>query len=95
MNPERWVQLERLYHAALDQEPDERPAFLAAACEGDEELRVEVESLLTQSVPTVALKEWELIAEHVGTHTVPTGGARLGLYHIVGPLGEGELSNTR
>ncbi|MGH9943876.1 MAG: hypothetical protein ACRD9R_16145 [Pyrinomonadaceae bacterium] len=46
MKAERWQQVERLYHAAREREAEGRAAFLAAACEGDEELRHEVESLL-------------------------------------------------
>ena len=46
MNPERWRQIDQLLEAALEREPDERAAFLAAACEGDKSLRLEVESLL-------------------------------------------------
>ncbi len=47
MNPERWRQIEDLYHAALEREESERPAFLEQACGGDEALRREVESLLS------------------------------------------------
>jgi serine/threonine-protein kinase len=46
LTPTRWQQIEELYHAALERAPDERAAFLAEACAGDEELRREVESLL-------------------------------------------------
>jgi non-specific serine/threonine protein kinase/serine/threonine-protein kinase len=46
MKPERWRQVEALYHAALEREPGERVAFLAEACAGDETLRREVDSLL-------------------------------------------------
>lgn len=46
MTPERWQCIERLYHTALERDTDERAAFLAAACAGDEALRGEVESLL-------------------------------------------------
>src|SRR6185295_16660735 len=46
MEPERWQQVETLYLAALERTADERAAFLAAACAGDEALRCEVESLL-------------------------------------------------
>ena len=35
-----------LYHAALARAPEERAAFLVEACDGDEALRQEVESLL-------------------------------------------------
>ena len=43
MLPERWRQVERLYHAAWNQSPGERANFLAEACGGDEELLREVE----------------------------------------------------
>jgi hypothetical protein len=46
MKPERWQQIERLYHAALKREPDARAAFLDDTCAGDEALRSEIESLL-------------------------------------------------
>jgi eukaryotic-like serine/threonine-protein kinase len=46
MKPERWRQVEELYHAALEREPEARAAFLAQACAGDDALRREVDSLL-------------------------------------------------
>ena len=46
MTPERWKQVEELFHAALAQEPGQRAAFLVRASSGDEELRLEVERLL-------------------------------------------------
>src|SRR5580704_12192762 len=56
MDPERWREIERLYHLALEQEPAEQDRFLADACQDDAELRAEVESLLTQSGST-----WRLV----------------------------------
>ena len=46
MMTERLRQIERLYHAALEQSESECAAFLQTACAGDEALRREVESLL-------------------------------------------------
>ncbi|HEX9639384.1 MAG TPA: protein kinase [Acidobacteriota bacterium] len=46
MNRERWQQVDRVFAAALERGPEDRGAFLAQACAGDEELRREVESLL-------------------------------------------------
>ena len=45
MNPERWRQVEELYHAARECGPDRRAALLSPA---DPEVRREVESLLAQ-----------------------------------------------
>ena len=49
-SPTRWGTIERLYHSALARSVNERAAFLAEACAGDEQLRREIESLLAQDM---------------------------------------------
>jgi hypothetical protein len=39
MTPERWQQIEKIYHAVLEREPESRDAFLDEACTGDKGLR--------------------------------------------------------
>lgn len=51
MTPERWRQIERVYSSALEFEENQRCEFLGRACAGDEELRIEVESLLASHWP--------------------------------------------
>ncbi len=46
MKPERWQKLDRLFHSALERQPEERAAFLDEACAGDQQLRREVEALI-------------------------------------------------
>ena len=46
MASDRWSKIKSLYIAARQLQPQHRPAFLQSACEGDEEIRDEVESLL-------------------------------------------------
>src|SRR5271154_432272 len=46
MKPERWQELERIYHGAMQCEESQRHAYLERACATDQTLRVEVESLL-------------------------------------------------
>ena len=46
MTPDRFDEIERICHAALDQPADTRAAYLDAACAGDANLRADVESLL-------------------------------------------------
>ena len=36
MKPERWRQMEEVYHAALERDAGERASFLDEACAGDE-----------------------------------------------------------
>jgi Tol biopolymer transport system component/predicted Ser/Thr protein kinase len=49
MRPDRWRQVEQLYHSALERDKPARDAFLREACREDEELRCEVRSLLDQT----------------------------------------------
>jgi serine/threonine-protein kinase len=46
MTPARFQTIEQIFLAALEQEPDQISAFLDTACDGDQALRREVETLL-------------------------------------------------
>ena len=46
MTPERWQQIDQLFHSALERHSSERAVFLSQACAGDDSLRSEVESLI-------------------------------------------------
>ena len=46
MTPERWRRISKLYHEAHARTPQEREVFLRTQCAGDDELYVEVASLL-------------------------------------------------
>src|SRR5215510_5184558 len=100
MKPERWKQIERLYHAALEHEPDARDAFLAQACAGDEELRREVEKLLRYygaagsfiQGNALAIEARRLEPEELsqtGPKWLP--GQRIGAYKILALLGRGGM----
>jgi len=65
MDERRWRQVEALYHSVLEREPHEREAYLLEACQGDGELRREVESLLRQDVSRSGVLDrpaWEAAA---------------------------------
>src|SRR4026208_740410 len=47
MKPDTWQKVDELFEAALEREPKDRAAFLAAACGNDRELRREVEKMLS------------------------------------------------
>ena len=46
MTPERWQQVEKVFHGALEREPRERAVFLEQACGEDTWLRNKIDALL-------------------------------------------------
>jgi serine/threonine protein kinase len=97
MNPERWQQIERLYHSALAQDPARLVSFLDEACRDDADLRREVQSLLVQSSSTEALVDqsaWAAVDALAGTQTALKPGGTLGPYAIIGMLGRGGMGEV-
>jgi eukaryotic-like serine/threonine-protein kinase len=47
MTPERWQQVKGIFDSAIKYRPEQRGIFLSQACSGDDELRSEVESLIS------------------------------------------------
>jgi serine/threonine protein kinase/WD40 repeat protein len=93
MDPERWQQVEHLYHAALEREPEQRGAFLAEVCNGDQELYQELESLLA------AEEKAGTVFEHPAWALSPPSqfqrpGAQLGPYRIEALAGAGGMSTV-
>ncbi|HME00902.1 MAG TPA: protein kinase [Terriglobia bacterium] len=104
MGPERYRQIGRLYHAALEREPGQRSAFLKEACVGDEDLRREVESLLAQDdgsdgfLEAPALEVAARALAHDGTEANNTtgtaallAGRTISRYRLLEKLGEGGM----
>ncbi len=86
MQPERWRQIERLYHAALERPLDLRRAFLLDACAGDGELQNEVESLLARAGGQFLKTESEITPMQTGTQVGP--------YKLETPLGAGGMGEV-
>ena len=98
MKPERWQKIEGIYHAALEREEGQRAAFLNEACGGDESLRREVESLLTQEGETGSFLEApalevaaKVMAEDSGRSLL---GRQLGSYQVLSLLGTGGMGEV-
>jgi serine/threonine protein kinase/formylglycine-generating enzyme required for sulfatase activity/cephalosporin-C deacetylase-like acetyl esterase len=94
MEPDRWRQVEGLYHAALERDPEVRAAFLAEASGGDKELLDEVQSLLEQHTGDSRLDRavWEPGREPTGTRFA--AGTQLGQYRIEAALGAGGMGEV-
>jgi eukaryotic-like serine/threonine-protein kinase len=95
MTPERFQQIEELYHAAREGSAAERAALLSQA---DPELRQEVESLLAVQVTSGFMDRppLENAAQLLQDLTAAewTAGARLGPYQIESKLGEGGMGQV-
>src|SRR2546425_1002843 len=98
MNPERWQQIEQLFHSALGQDKGERAAFLAQACLGDERLHEEVESLLTshdQATSFIEMPAGDAAAELLEErHTRLTPETMVNRYKILSLLGKGGMGEV-
>ncbi len=102
MTPERWRQVEEMFHAALTRSERDRAAFLADACAGDEALLREVNSLLAQHVSNGGLLDGSAAAtaaplvSDIGASKLT--GRRIGGYEVharIGAGGMGEVYRAR
>src|SRR5690348_14225483 len=96
MDPQRWQEIERLYHAAAELEGGARAAFLAQACGGDDDLRQEVESLLAGGAAGAAFMEapvLELAARELAGSEMPVKSS-YAHYRILEKLGEGGMGTV-
>jgi eukaryotic-like serine/threonine-protein kinase len=93
MTPERWRQIEEIFHGALDRAPADRSEFLDRHCGGDAELRAEVESLLAEQVADAFLAVPIGSAAHAVSRQTADAriGQRLGAYRLTGLIGQGGM----
>src|SRR5688572_19622205 len=94
MTPDRWQQIEQLYHAALEQPEAQRDAWLTHACAADEELRTEIESMLAVDASAVAFFSAPpavLRDVTIGSVGMLAPNDMLGSYRIVRLLGRGGM----
>ena len=63
MDAQRWRRVEELYFAALERAVEERGEFLIAVCGADDELRRDVQTLLSKSQEAILDRPpaWELL----------------------------------
>jgi eukaryotic-like serine/threonine-protein kinase len=102
----RWIELQRLYHAALERPAGERAAFVAQAAAHDEWLRRELKSLLAHDrpddvfldQPAIGVAARELMSGQPATPELPGEfrevPAAIGGYRILSLLGEGGMGTV-
>ncbi|MFL6333374.1 MAG: protein kinase domain-containing protein, partial [Pyrinomonadaceae bacterium] len=98
MTPERWQQIEEVFHAAAARPPAVRAAFLAQACAGDETLRREVECLLAaheEAASFMNAPALEAAAERLaGEQADLMPGKTIAHYKILSLLGAGGMGEV-
>src|SRR5688572_18470647 len=98
MTVDRWRQVEDLYHAALARPTEDRAAFVAEVCAGDDGLQREVSSLLAGesyaagflSLPAARVAGSAMV-DHADSTLI---GERLGAYAVHSLLGIGGMGNV-
>ncbi|HEX4948960.1 MAG TPA: protein kinase, partial [Blastocatellia bacterium] len=98
MTPERWQRIEKLYQDSQDRTPEERVAWLAEVCAGDETLRRDVEALLAANehasgflnTPAFKLEAQQLAAPAI----ILPSGEQFNHYQILSQLGVGGMGEV-
>jgi len=89
MTTERWLRIQALFSEAVDTPPGRRGQWLREACEGDDDLLRNVESLL------LAGEEAESFLEHaIQEAAVAVVHQRIGPYQLVRSLGRGGMGTV-
>ncbi len=104
MHPERWRQIDRMFHSALNVEASRREAFLLETCSGDESLRLELERLLAlhsqaddflespaANLAAVAMSTLESLSSDPSDLDDSLVGQTISHYRILGALGSGGM----
>jgi eukaryotic-like serine/threonine-protein kinase len=103
MTPERWGRIKEIFGAAFERPVAERSAFLDSACQGEPELRAEVDRLLAESVgesdaalpATGEINPLEpgLYTRTLGEHD-PVPGTVIDVYHLLQRIGTGGMGEV-
>ena len=94
MTPERWRQVEDVYHAVMAHPAGERAGIVADLCANDPTLRAEVESLLTHAKEASAFLETPAFGAASVALEGPLIGRRFGSYVVRSLLGVGGMGEV-
>src|SRR5215204_2262324 len=94
-DPQRWQRVKEIFDGALERQGDERAAFLDRACDGDADVREEVESLLRSYEVAGSFMESPAVAHAADAlEQKLAAGQRVKHYQIVNLIGEGGMGEV-
>ena len=100
MSDERWQRIEEVFHRVADLAPSQRDDFLTSACAGDQDLRLQVESLLANDdsddsrdrlIETAVSQAVGKLPDDPPARREELIGQRIGPYLISELIGEGGM----
>ena len=94
MHPDQWERVKSVFEATLDLVAADRAAFLDRACDGDESVRAEVESLLAsqdESGRFMAGHALDFASLRGNAREAVMAGRQFGQYRIVREIGHGGM----
>ena len=97
MSAERWQRVKEIFEGALERQGAEREEFLERCCDGDTDVREEVESLLRSYEVAGSFMESPAVAHAADDLTKDqklTPGQRVKHYQIVNLIGEGGMGEV-
>ncbi len=98
MTPDRWRQINELFHAALTLDAQSREAYLSEVCRGDAGLRQEVESLVAGHESAKASMQTDFVRgavqQLVDEDEAPVIGQDFGPYRVVREIGRGGMGRV-
>src|SRR5262245_11495322 len=102
MSPEQWQKIHELFEAALERSVEDRAAFLARACAGDEETQRRVEAMLAADAQNDLLvdRPWrQAVNIFAPSNSGPDdsqsySGEMIGFYRLIKELGRGGMGTV-
>ena len=98
MTSHRWRTVKRIFHDAIDIPGPERSTFIKRACDGDDGLRFEIESLIVsheEAGKFLSPPRCESQPLWLGDAEVRLIGSRIGAYEILREIGRGGMGACR